>query len=883
MKRNLLLSTLLLASASMAAQGFDGSFDEPWETCYPDGKTAVGTQPKGWMASSVCKNFIITITEELVAPDADRMEEGNGHSVKMWNNYVGMLGIGATAPGYITLGTSWAYGDVTNVGKPEDTSDGGSYGGIEFTSRPDSLVFYAKRTHAQEAPANGSFNSKEKAMAIFYSWTGTTSSKVITGMSNAPVEIDMIDREKDILGMPTGSEVTGDAKLVASVEYPIEGDIENWTRQSVAIDYKSDGNPEKMNIIFSASDYFNRSELGTGNTLTVDDVQLIYNSRLKSLSVGGEDVPGFDNGVFDYQLPADMKGAEIKADAFGKDAKVEVTEDGDVVKVVVTDETAQDEKVNTYTLTFKGEQAVITLPEAAPSVTYGDAVSELGFVSNSDAAFTYSFSVGGVLEVGEDGMLHAVGSGEVMVTASQAGNDNFTSAVSEPLAVTVAKAPLNVSLSEDAWCWRGINVSVSNQGNGKCGYAFVMDGLKGDDAGKAAEEIFTKLPTVKANAPTEAEKAGDTRAAALSGGEAANYSITLAEDAKFTVVKNKVGVYVRLGNNTLSSAYDYETYRTVKAAVGQEEYIFTVEYADAVYDDADVLAGMEVQPEVVCGVNKDAAIGEEFPVSVKLPEQVSFDNFELVSIVPDVAKLVMAANPGVTVTVPDEVVYGDEFALASNELGITYASKVLTAGVVSMTSKGVVTAKKAGKAELVVITSATTKEGVEYGVTTTRAAFDVQKAPLTITAQDVTVKSGDELPEAYELAYEGWIGKDTVETVFEVAPVAVPELPAELVPGTYDIVVKVEAEPENYEVKTVNGTLTVEGNGDGVASVNRENAKVTYANGNLYVPCGGRVEIYALTGALVGRYEGAVIPVALRTNTLYIVKTQKGAFRLWVK
>ena len=82
-------------------------------------------------------------------------------------------------------------------------------------------------------------------MAIFYSWTGTTSSKVITGMSNAPVEIDMIDREKDILGMPTGSEVTGDAKLVASVEYPIEGDIENWTRQSVAIDYKSDGNPER--------------------------------------------------------------------------------------------------------------------------------------------------------------------------------------------------------------------------------------------------------------------------------------------------------------------------------------------------------------------------------------------------------------------------------------------------------------------------------------------------------------------------------------------------------------------------------------------------------------------------------------------------------------
>ena len=35
-------------------------------------------------------------------------------------------GIGATAPGYITLGKAWAYGDVSNVGTPEDTSDGGA-------------------------------------------------------------------------------------------------------------------------------------------------------------------------------------------------------------------------------------------------------------------------------------------------------------------------------------------------------------------------------------------------------------------------------------------------------------------------------------------------------------------------------------------------------------------------------------------------------------------------------------------------------------------------------------------------------------------------------------------------------------------------------------
>ena len=48
-----------------------------------------------------------------------------------------------------------------------------------------------------------------------------------------------------------------------------------------------------------------------------------------------------------------------------------------------------------------------------------------------------------------------------------------------------------------------------------------LDGLKGDDAEKPVEEILSKLPTVKANAPKEEEKAGDMREAALSGGEAA--------------------------------------------------------------------------------------------------------------------------------------------------------------------------------------------------------------------------------------------------------------------------------------------------------------------------------------------------------------------------
>ena len=117
------------------------------------------------------------------------------------------------------------------------------------------------------------------------------------------------------------------------------------------------------------------------------------------------------------------------------------------------------------------------------------------------------------------------------------------------------------------------------------------------------------MPTVSASAPKDAEAVGSERAAKLSGGAAENYDLKFAEDAKFKVVKNKVGVYVKYGSNTLSTAYDDEKYRTVNAAVGQEEYIFTTGYSDAVYDcllytsDAadEARSGMQREQGCRCG------------------------------------------------------------------------------------------------------------------------------------------------------------------------------------------------------------------------------------------------------------------------------------------
>ena len=63
-----------------------------------------------------------------------------------------------------------------------------------------------------------------------------------------------------------------------------------------------------MNIIFSASNYPNfraNDGLYTGNSLYVDDVELIYSSKIQKLYVGGKEWKAFDQnntGVQTYSL-----------------------------------------------------------------------------------------------------------------------------------------------------------------------------------------------------------------------------------------------------------------------------------------------------------------------------------------------------------------------------------------------------------------------------------------------------------------------------------------------------------------------------------------------------------------------------------------------------
>lgn len=357
---------MMLASAGMMANAQqlpNGNFDGTWVDCKPDGSNVVGVQPEGWMASNVYKYFLMAVKVPLVFQDVDyNAASDNLFSVRMENLFAGAFGIGANAPGYITLGTSWAYGDISNVGDPEkDTSDGGSYGSIPFEFRPDALSLWVKRTHGTEKPS-------EKASVILYSWKGQTSSEVITGLSSNPVKINMVDREKDVLGIIQDGVTKTNFELISTSENYIEGDITEWTQFTYPITYVSDGTPEKINVILSSSDYFDRSQLGKDNKFWVDDVKFIYYSRLASITLNGEAIT-LEEGKYDYPVDKVLDFSEediaYTLEGESKSANVSVSVDAEsaVVKVVVSNVDADIDGKESHTYTFQYQE-----PEVEPVV-----------------------------------------------------------------------------------------------------------------------------------------------------------------------------------------------------------------------------------------------------------------------------------------------------------------------------------------------------------------------------------------------------------------------------------------------------------------------------------------------------------------------------------
>lgn len=315
MKKNLILGSFILffCTGAGAQQLSNSDFEQGWEDCYPltgyetENKTAVGLQPTGWRAANVAQ---LTETAELVT----KVEDNGNTYVRMENKYVGAMGIGANAPGYLTLGKPWAYAKVKlGLTSKIEEADGGTYGGVEFKYRPDAISFKYMSSHGTE-------NSTENFTVSAYSWKGTfTSEEKIGVVFSTPTPVTMSNRDRVVLG-EKDAQTSG--ILVSSTTACFNDNADTWKDKTIKLSYLNDEIPEYFNIIFSSADYYGeRSNIGAGNVLCIDDVKLIYYSDLKSLSYDGtpiniEDPENIQIAAKDFDLSkvscTSGKGANIQ-------------------------------------------------------------------------------------------------------------------------------------------------------------------------------------------------------------------------------------------------------------------------------------------------------------------------------------------------------------------------------------------------------------------------------------------------------------------------------------------------------------------------------------------------------------------------------------------
>ena len=266
--------------------------------------------------------------------------------------YVGALGIGSNAPGFINFGTPWVYA-TSQIKK----CDGGTFGGQSFTYKPDAIKGKYKRA---DSDAEGKpISNNESSHIIVYLWYGTYQSFIGSTDLKTKEEKENVDRA--VLGKTTGP-ISG--KLVASCDKAFSSTANNdWETIVVPLNYEANaGNPAMMNVIISAGDYWNRSKLLDGTTLLVDDVDFVYYSTLTSLKAGSKAI-ALKDGVYNYTVTGKMPTKkEVVATCKSQFADAAVAVDAANYKVTVTVTNQGGKDVDGAT------QHVYTLQYTAPVV-----------------------------------------------------------------------------------------------------------------------------------------------------------------------------------------------------------------------------------------------------------------------------------------------------------------------------------------------------------------------------------------------------------------------------------------------------------------------------------------------------------------------------------
>lgn len=375
---------LLLAAATCSAasaqnfQPANADFNAAWVDCIPwtsDGNTnKANKQPSGWKVSNIYQKVsVVSVKTELAEQVQGQTGAGNDYAVKLKNYNLS----GRNVPGYIALGTPWATASTKMWNVQAGSTDGGAWGGKDFTGHPDAIAFAYKRDNSKGA---------ESASVIAYTWRGTWTQTNVPGNTavgitsyGTPKKTTITNRDVCILGyydakkhLGDAPTHTADAQLVAKLEHYITNAASDWTEVIVPFDYGTLENPgqqkvENINIVFSATDYFaGEGAVVAENTFTIDNVKLLYYSELASAVYDGATVSFSGTSA---TVDAVYNASKLSLTSNGKGATIETSYNEDTYQLTVTvkgeDISENSTNKHVYTIQFAKPKATATMSLSA--------------------------------------------------------------------------------------------------------------------------------------------------------------------------------------------------------------------------------------------------------------------------------------------------------------------------------------------------------------------------------------------------------------------------------------------------------------------------------------------------------------------------------------
>ncbi len=298
-----------------------------------------GIEPEGWNGSSITVRLAWLNEPSEVLVERAEGAAGTQNAVKLTNKKIPTNVDTYIVPGFVSYGNNWAWSGLTKVSK----SDQGTYGGLNYSKRPDAIQGMFKR------PAE----SNEDAHFIAYLWKGTFKGNV-GEYGNPSTEREDLDRYVMGKATPTG----GDGQLIASCDYTFlstkDNDWETITAPLAYVEGQEEAVPEKMNIIISSGDYWSRAAKA-GNVLEADEIAFVFYSSLTSATYDGKEITFDKDNHATMDVPYSTE-KELVVTSNGRSATIENRYDNITRQLIITikggnfDE--NPENVHIYTVQF---------------------------------------------------------------------------------------------------------------------------------------------------------------------------------------------------------------------------------------------------------------------------------------------------------------------------------------------------------------------------------------------------------------------------------------------------------------------------------------------------------------------------------------------------